>query len=133
MLKTVGYNVFVQLKGKLYGKLHKSQCDDVEQFESLKEGQQVDCKILYIKQENSLQIDLTIKKSHLDAALLDEAALLPLTFEDFSLKAIGTIHKAVVKSVDPSSIHPVYFELSNYHYGYFSAFDLNANSLNEIK
>lgn len=39
VLKTVGYNVFIQLKGKLYGKLHKSQCQDAEQFASFKEGQ----------------------------------------------------------------------------------------------
>ena len=32
----------------------------------------------------------------------------------------------IVKSVDSTSIHPVYVELTNYHQGYLSAFDIDS-------
>ncbi|EAR99985.1 S1 RNA-binding domain protein (macronuclear) [Tetrahymena thermophila SB210] len=133
VLKTVGFNVFVQLKGKLYGKLHKSQCQDAEQFASFKEGQQIDCKILYLKKDKSLQIDLTTKQAHMNSTLLEESEVLSMSIDNFRENCVGQIHRGVVKSTDPSSIHPVYIELSNYHHGYFSAFDLDAEDLNQIK
>lgn len=43
------------------------------------------------------------------------------------------MYQALVKSTDNSSIHPVYLELSNYHHGYISAFDLNSADLEHLK
>jgi len=67
---------------------------------------------------------------------LDENSLLPLEVEKFIEKVKNSsscVLNGIVKSVDSASIHPVYIELTNYHHGYLSAFDIDSKKLNSLK
>jgi len=69
------------------------------------------------------------------ASGLEESEVLPLEVEKFLEKAGGkkVLLNGIVKSVDSASIHPVYVELTNYHHGYLSAFDIDSKQLNSLK
>jgi hypothetical protein len=69
------------------------------------------------------------------ASGLDESEVLPMEAEKFLEKIGGNkvLLNGIVKSVDSASIHPVYIELTNYHQGYLSAFDIDSKQLNNLK
>ena len=73
---------------------------------------------------------MTTKAEHMNAASgLDENELLPLEADKFVAKVKQgniSVLNGIVKSIDSASIHPVYIELTNYHHGYLSAFDMDS-------
>ncbi|EGR29983.1 programmed cell death 11, putative [Ichthyophthirius multifiliis] len=134
ILKKQGNNLHVQLRGKLYGKLHKTQLDDQKQFGKFQENELIQCKILYVKKnEKNIDIELTALSCHLKADFLDENNYLSQYESTFQEKNINQKFLGLVKSIDKSSIHPIYVELTNSHSGYVSAFDLPFSHLENIE
>jgi len=89
-------------------------------------GDIMEAKVLRVKHEGkAVCIELTALPAHVDLEgdILDQSQLLPSDPADFEQRFLGKSFLAVVKKVNSGSQRPLFLELSNFHFGFCSAFD----------
>lgn len=121
-VKATSYTVELQ-DSVIVARLHKNHVEE-EQETQLKVNEVVKAKILFIKKDKHLAVDLTMLKRHMQLGeeLFDESILLPTEVADFKAKCLGKTLSAVVKSVNTNSIHPLYVEFDHEHQAHVSCF-----------
>ncbi len=122
-----------------FGRIHKCQFDSGV-YSSLKIGDSLKCKIVSIKKGKSLYIELTARAEHLSlpAGEISTASLLNLLTPENKSSYISKSFTGVIKSIQPTSIKPLYIEFGNACYGHATVFGdifpaLESEKINEMK
>ena len=99
-------------------------------------NEDISSKIVFVRQEEQLYIELSNRKEQLSLPEneIDEDNLIVNEVNDGH---VGKQHLALIKSVNKTSLNPIYVELSNYVFAHMDAFNgiyppLEAEMLNEI-